>query len=265
MDERIREQITNIRAAGIDKLQQIDYFRHLIADKEVSTFEDIGFCYWNISDNYAMLRDGNAVLLNHQQFFKHINAGDPVYLFWLVCDATQRLTLEMAGYSDFWWSLYQEAVQQQVGSTYYFAEFSAHRAALYINPDLSHNKHNLEIAKIKYEKFLDKAKDTMQYEFYKIIYLSLASRFSSVDKLELRTLCENLFDGLLSVKRNNDFLLGEWRAVVTPFDKYKQSSVGINSAINAFIYSGELNVAKELYTQACAFGMERNLYIEAKL
>lgn len=88
----------------------IEYLEAVIANKEVTGFEDMGFCYWNISDNYALLRDGHALRRNHQAFYEHIVAQDKSYLYWLVCDATQRLTLEKDGYSDWWWSVYRKAV-----------------------------------------------------------------------------------------------------------------------------------------------------------
>lgn len=35
--------------------QLISYLNYTIDNKIVVEFEDIGFCYWNISDNYALL------------------------------------------------------------------------------------------------------------------------------------------------------------------------------------------------------------------
>lgn len=75
-------------------LELIKYLEDVIANKEATDFEDVGFCYWNISDNYALLRDGHALKKNHQAFYQHVTTYDKSYLYWLVCDATQRLTLE---------------------------------------------------------------------------------------------------------------------------------------------------------------------------
>ncbi len=79
-------------------LELINYLKSVIENKEVVEFEDIGFCYWNISDNYALLGDGHALRKNHQSFYECIMACDSSYLWWLVCDATQRLTLDKDGY-----------------------------------------------------------------------------------------------------------------------------------------------------------------------
>lgn len=42
-------------------LKLIAYLKSLIDNNVVADFEDIGFCYWNISDNYAFLRDGYSL------------------------------------------------------------------------------------------------------------------------------------------------------------------------------------------------------------
>lgn len=275
MDEQIRKHFIELKVTGQrfaktsevreKDLQLIDYLKSVVDNNIVTEFEDLGFCYWNISDNYALIKDGYALMCNHQTFYEHIKSENCRYLYWLVCDASQRLTLEKTGYSEFWWALYQEATEQNLSYDNYFIEFAAHRAALYKNSILSHTPYNLEYAKSNFEKFIQKTKYTPEYQFYRVIYLSLISRFSSFDKTELKNLCENLFNGLLYPETTNDFLIGEWRNFITPFDIHKQSVVGINSAINAFIYSGELQIAKEIYTHACKIGLPKNHYIETRL
>lgn len=275
MDEQIRKRFIEFKKTGQRSamtlrekerdLQLIQYLKAVIENNEVTEFEDIGFCYWNISDNYALIKDGDCLLCNHRAFYEHIKLEKCCYLYWLVCDATQRLTLEKSGYSDFWWTLYREATELNLDCNNFFAEFNAHRAALYINPILPHTQYNLEYAKLNFEEFLQKVKNTLEYQFYKVIYLSLISRFSSFDKIELKRLCDYLFDGLLYPETTNSFLIGEWQNFITPFDIHKQSVVGINSAINAFIYSGDLQTAKEIYTHACNIGLPKNHYIETRL
>lgn len=265
MNEQLRLRFSGVMLESKDKLQQIDCLRYMIDSEEVTDFEDVGFCYWNISDNFALLRDGQSLFLNHQAFYEHIKKGNTCYLYWLVCDATQRLTLEINGHSEFWWSLYQEAVCHNANNDYHFIEFCVHRAALYVNPMLPHTKHNLVFAKENYENLLNKTRNMPEYTFYKVIYYSLMSRFSPLDSVELKSLCEMLYDGLSCDVKTNNFLLGEWDSFVIPFDRYKQSEVGINSLINAFIYNNELQIAKELYSNACALGMKKNNYIESRL
>ena len=110
--------------------QLIRYLKSAIDNNVVTDFEDVGFCYWNISDNYALMKDGHSLMRNHQIFYEHIKNNDACYLYWTVCDATQRLTLEKDGFSKFWWGLYEEATEKNYYNNVYFAEFNAHRAAL---------------------------------------------------------------------------------------------------------------------------------------
>ncbi len=246
-------------------LSLISYLNSVIENKIVTEFQDIGFCYWNISDNYALLKDGYSLFDNHKKFYELIRNQDNEYLYWLVCDATQRLTLEKDGYSDFWWSLYRKAVEQNGDSKNCFAEFNVHRAALYVNNHLTISQDNFNCAKLNFEKFLSKTETTSEYSFYKTIYLSLISRVSTVDGKEFCELSRTLFEYLSYPQIFNDFLVGEWKSFTTPFDKRKQGVVGITSAINALIYSDNVKEAKELYFDAYNVGLPKNNYIEARL
>ncbi|MBQ3069920.1 MAG: hypothetical protein IJD01_08265, partial [Clostridia bacterium] len=71
-----------------------------------------GCLLWNLSDVYAMKRDFGALCDNHRRFEAHISTMAPMYRLWLVCDATQRLTLELGGYEEFWWGIYEKAAAQ---------------------------------------------------------------------------------------------------------------------------------------------------------
>lgn len=108
MDKQIRKHFIELKVTGQrfaktsevrDKdLQLIDYLKSVVDNNIVTEFEDLGFCYWNISDNYALIKDGYALMCNHQTFYEHIQSENCRYLYWLVCDASQRLTLEKTGY-----------------------------------------------------------------------------------------------------------------------------------------------------------------------
>lgn len=262
MSELARDFFSRMKQMSLKERTQ--YLNHLIQDKAVVDFEDVGFCYWHISDNFALLRDGASLFKNHRIFEEHIRTVESRYLYWLVSDATQRLTLEVNGHTDFWWKLYADAIQGNVNGELEFAEFCAHRAALYVNPYLPHTESNLSFAISKYENLLDRTKDKPEYRFYKIIYLSLISRFGSIDDSELLTLGGSFLEGLHSKSRDRE-VPGEWNSFIVPFSVYKQSVVGINSAINALLYSGEQRMAKELYNSALDFGMTNNRYIEERL
>lgn len=243
----------------------ISYLKSLIEEKTVTDFEDVGFCYWNISDNLALTKNGAELYENHKKFYEHIKSADPVYLYWAVSDATQRLTLEKDGLTDFWWSLYKEAVGKNTNSSVCFAEFCAHRAALYTNESLTVSSDVLDFAKRGFEKFIAKTEYTAENGFYKAIYLSLISRFSNIDSRELIDISRSLFENLSAPKTQNEFLAGEWKSFVTPFDKRRQGVVGITSAVNALIYQGNTEDAKALYQNAKEAGLPQNRYIESRL
>ena len=278
MNEHIRNHFMELKVTGQrfaisagEKREKdivlISYLKSLLDNELVTEFEDLGFCYWNISDNYALLKDGHSLYNNHNQFLEFINNhGDSKYLYWLVCDATQRLTLEKDGYGSFWWGVYQNAVACNVNNDLFFAEFNAHRAALYYNGNFLISQDQFIFAKSGFEKLLEKAKFSSEYDFYKIIYLSLVSKYSNEDHSEeLYKRSENLFEYLNCPQTTNNFLVGEWKSFVTPFDKWKQGVVGISSAVNSLIFCNRIKEAKELYDDACALGLPENHYIEKRL
>lgn len=276
MDEQIKKEFAKLKVTGQryavsdeEKREKdillISYLNSIIDNKEVTNFEDIGFCYWNVSDNYALLKDGHSLYNNHIKFYEYIKQQD-VYLFWLVCDATQRLTLHKDGYNDFWWNLYRMAVEKNKNNLYYFAEFNAHRAALYVNERVKISQDNFIYAKSNFEKLLEKTQQTPEYRFYKTIYISIILKFSNDYSIsEICELSETLFDYLAEPQTTNDFLVGEWKSIITPYSKRKQGVVGITSAINTLIYTNNIKEAKELYYNACDFGLPKNHYIELRI
>ena len=276
MNQQLKEHFLELKLVGqrvavsseekyVKDMELIAYLKSIIENHEVTDFEDIGFCYWNISDNYALLRDGHALQKNHQAFYEQIVAQDKSYLLWLVCDATQRLTLELDGYSDRWWSVYREAVSCKSDKTGLFAEFCAHRAALYRNPAMAPKKDNIAYAKEGFESFLDRATGAPEYLFYRLMYLTSVSKYCSVDDREVKELSEQMLFDLLNTDESRDFLVGEWRSFVTPFGKCKCAVVGITSAVNALIDMGKSASAKVLYDTACEKGLPRNRYIENRM
>lgn len=245
-------------------LEKTQYLYRVVQENLAIDFEDVGFCYWHISDNFALLRDSRSLYSNHCAFAEYISAEGGCYLYWPVSDATQRLTLEIGGYTEFWWELYSNAVLNNVHREFVFAEFCAHRAALYVNPLLPHTRNNLSFAIKNFKSFLDRTKDKPEYQFYMTIYLSLASRFSPVNYSEILSQGKSLLKGLHN-KSDDKTVPGEWDSFTVPFSEYKQSVVGINAAINALLYGEEFKMAKELYNSAIEFGMSKNRYIEGKL
>lgn len=101
---------------NVDTNGIIEYLSSILA---TSCIDDklAGFCYWNISDSYAILRKSNEVFDNHLKFCKRLENMNSKYKFWAVCDTTQKFTLELGGFSDFWWELYKNAVDSNPNTT----------------------------------------------------------------------------------------------------------------------------------------------------
>ena len=269
MELRIREEFTrlyeNCRSGNPDDNRALmAYLQSLLATGEVSAFEDVGFCYWNLSDRYALLRDGHNQAENHRHFHAHVLQGDNVYLYWLVNDATQKLTLEKDGYGDLWWQYYREAVRQNIVRGLPI-ECGAHRAALYKNPLMASDKRRVLFAKERFEDFLSHTRESPEYTFYYAMYLSSVAQHEMVAESALTSVGQSLLGDLLAEKCPNDFLIGEWRKFTALYDRRRRAEVGIYAVVNALIYEKHTESAKRLYTEAVSLGLPKNQYIEKRL
>ena len=244
--------------------QLIDWLQRMIHSGQITDFEDLGFCYFNISDNFAMLRDGDSLYQNHKCLLAHVLTNSDLYLFWTVCDATQKLTLETNGCSEFWWELYRNAVaRNKEQSKYPFAEFHVHRAALCYPPFYGKDENRFYIAKNNFLDFLEKTKDSPFTIFFYAIFLSMTGEDTN-KRRELLDCAEYLLQDLSVPEEKSEFLCGEWNSFTTPFTKRKQAHVGIVSCINALIDKADIQTAKSIYTKAKELGLPRNLYIERR-
>lgn len=82
--------------------------------RECPDADDMQICwaFWNLSDNYAMLRDASEEYRNHKLFEKKLMHMDEKYLHWIVSDGTQKLTLLTGGYEAYWNALYRYACEK---------------------------------------------------------------------------------------------------------------------------------------------------------
>ncbi|MBR3778496.1 MAG: hypothetical protein IKL13_02065 [Clostridia bacterium] len=269
MEQRTREEFTRLyqqcRSGNADDRHVlIAYLRSLVAKGEVSAFEDIGFCYWNISDQYALLRDGHSQAENHRRFYEHVSQGDDRYLYWLTNDATQKLTLEKDGYGDLWWGYYREAVERNATKDLPI-ECGVHRAALYKNPLLPVDDRCVLFAKQQFEDFLSRAQETEEYAFYCAMYLSSVAQYEAVEETILMDVGQSLLGDLSAERIPNDFLIGEWSKFATSYDHRRRAEVGIYAVVNALIDTKHTECAKVLYTESVSLGLPKNLYIERRL
>lgn len=116
-------------------LAVIDFLQAALRSNKLEETDEIGFAYWNISDSFALLRDSNNLYKNHCEFADFLKDKPSKYLFWPVSDATQRFTLELGGFADFWWDCYKNALSKNVGMSGIGAiTFECHNAALSVTP-----------------------------------------------------------------------------------------------------------------------------------
>lgn len=225
-----------------------------------------GFCYWNISDSYAMQRKSEEQYANHLNFCKMLDTMDSKYKFWSVCDATQRFTLELGGYGDFWWELYKKAVDLNPETTdIERIVFDTHISAISINPKVEIPKSRLYLAKDNFERFVKSSVNPENEAFYKLVYSSLVLKGFGYEEYDILSLCYRVMPFLKEESHDSEFAVGEWERLNSPRSRQNMTQVGINRAINALIDVGKKSQAKELYNEALNNGLTRNTYIEKRL
>lgn len=247
-------------------LAVIDFLQPALYGNVLKGTEEIGFAYWNISDSFALLRDSNNLYKNHCEFADFLKDKPSKYLFWPVSDATQRFTLELGGFADFWWDCYKNALSKNVGMSGIGAiTFECHNAALSVTPAVKTPVGYLELAKNNFRSFLEANESSDNYIFYETLYYALCLKAFGSAERDVFDLGMRLFPWLKSEKSQNDFLIGEWKMLNGQKSKYDMARVAINRAINALIDTGRGEPARELYNEAKAYGLPGNAYIEKKI
>lgn len=247
-------------------LAVIDFLQPAIYGNVLNGTEEIGFAYWNISDSFAMLRDSENLYKNHCEFADFLKDKPSKYLFWPVSDATQRFTLELGGFADFWWDCYKNALSKNVGMSGIGAiTFECHNAALSVTPAVKTPVGYLELAKNNFRSFLEANESSDNYIFYETFYYALCLKAFGSAERDVFDLGMRLFPWLKSEKSQKDFLIGEWKMLNGQMSKYDMARVAINRAINALIDTGSGESARELYGEARAYGLSKNAYIKKRI
>lgn len=242
----------------------VTFLKNALTSGELDAFEEKGFALWNISDSLALLRQTEKLYVNHKCFYELLKTAHPKYLFWAVSDATQRLTLEVGGHGRLWWEIYNEANGEHLEPRELFAEFSAHKAAMYTTAAVPFEKaHILNVAD-RFERLLSRAKGTPEHTLYTTVFKSLGAKHGISSKQELTDLFDGLLGGLSQKKEPKRFLTGEWSSFTTPPCKRTQSEQGITAIINALLDISHPDTANELYQAALKRGLPKNTYIERK-
>ena len=260
----IRNRFKVLRV-NVDTNGIIEYLSSILA---TSCIDDklAGFCYWNISDSYAILRKSNEVFDNHLKFCKRLENMNSKYKFWAVCDTTQKFTLELGGFSDFWWELYKNAVDSNPNTANIECiVFDSHVAAISINPKVDTPKSRLYLAKDNFEKFVKASANTENEAFYKLVYSSLVLKGFGDEEYDILNLCHQVMPFLKEKTLDNEFAVGEWERLNSPRSRKNTAQVGINHAINAFISVGNSELAADLYNEALKNGLTPNSYIRKRI
>lgn len=247
-------------------LALIDYLQTALCNNELQGTEEQGFAYWNISDSFALLKESNSLYKNHSKFADFLKDKPSKYLLWLVCDATQRFSLELGGWGEFWWNYYEIAVNQNKDVRGIEPiTFECHNAALSVVSACRTPVSYLEVAQNHFRIFLKATEASDCFLFYQTVYSALCLKaFGSMeyDGLELG---RQLFPWLQSDPIQNGFLIGEWKRLNGRHSKYRMATVGINRVINALIDTGKTKAARELYYEAMTYGLSANSYIEKRI
>ncbi len=223
-----------------------------------------GCLLWNLSDVYAVRREAEALYHNHRLFEAHVQTMPAMYRLWLVSDGTQRLTLELGGYDDFWWKIYENATTQY-NHAYEAVLFEAHRAAFYKSPQMPYDHNRAVWVKERFRSFLESAYNSPSAAFYRLIYTALCIKHFGESEQDIIACCEPLLDDLCYPVEEPIYALGEWDALNRHRSRRTQAQVGINNAVNALIDSGNVKQAYKLYKTACECGLNVNDYIEQRL
>ncbi len=243
----------------------IEYLSSILSTNDADNLL-AGFCYWNISDSYAMQRKSEELYANHLNFCKMLDTMDSKYKFWSVCDATQRFTLELGGFGDFWWERYEKAVDLNPKTTdIERIVFDTHVSAISINPKVETPKSKLYLAKDNFEQFVKDSMNPENEAFYKLVYSSLVLKCFGDEEYDIVNLCHEVMPFLKEKSPDSEFAIGEWERLNGPRSKQNMSQVGINRAINALVDVGKKAKARELYNEALNNGLTNNTYIEKRL
>lgn len=233
--------------------------------------DDMDRCwaYWNISDNLAMLRRPEEEVENHRRFAALLDTMEPVYLPWMVSDATQRLTLAAGGQESFWNGLYAHVcadtprVPQNAR-----IRFEAHRAAATMAAGLRTDE-ALGLAALT-----NLGESAMELEneggFYRLIYLTLAL---AADNRMGRNIAANLEEArqcflrmvntaasaaVMPQESREEWLLGSWEQLNARRGLYEQAAVSTGNFIIQLVRLQEYRLAADCHEKTAAFVFRRN-------
>lgn len=244
-------------------------------------FNDEERCWalWNISDNLAMLRKSDNELDNHKLFEKQILQMDSKYLHWIVSDGTQKMTLMVGGYEEYWFDLYKFACKQSSKTIENRRiRFESHRASIATPMKIQYkfNKENSILALDNMKNMLLELKDDYNYKFYEITYftqhIGLDALLGSVSDTVIEESI-NSFSNIVDLlfydnnehDDNNEYLLGSWQQLNGKRSKYNQSRAGVGNYIISLVNAGKYKIALNCYEKIVPFNLSISNYFNSKI
>ena len=185
------------------------------------------FAYWNISDNYALLREHEKTYENHLKFEEFLNDKNANYKLMLIVDATQRLSITAAGHEDYWIKLYFDLTDNlEITKENYIVYFEVLRSALYKHNLLKKYNEVAENALMKMKDFLEKQKNDVNYPWFRMIYYDSLLKYNGIKSHKY---IEEAFEAFLDIVR---FLNIEEIDKKASIDEYNEELFGTYASAN---------------------------------
>ncbi len=176
------------------KKQVIELLNPMLTDESFTTEQKV-FAYWNISDNYALLREHENTYQNHLKFEDFLKDKNQNYKLMLICDATQKLSLICGGYEKFWNTLYFNTINNcKFTNENYIIYFQVLRTALYFRDNISGYKFIGKHALEQMEEFLKIYSNDSQYLWFEMTYFDCLIKYNAQFSLKDDSILSKSYD-----------------------------------------------------------------------
>lgn len=274
MNKNIFNKIEQLQKED-SKLEIIEILQKFLNNENTNSIMDRGWAYWNISDNYALLRMADEEFKNHMKFVDFINKELPKeMLYWSVSDATQKLTLIKGGYGEFWYDLYVTACNTAPKTNENCGiRLESHRAAISeIGPQYGRpNIENSEFALNNIKNLINENPLDSNIRFYTITYYSLSLIVNSyLKRSQAETIDKAMesFNALIPYLEkdvSSNEIIGTWEQLNSKRPLNIQAKVGMNNLICHLINISQYQMALECYKIFEEKGIPTNAYFKNRI
>ena len=249
--------------------------------RECPDADDMQICwaFWNLSDNYAMLRDASEEYRNHKLFEKKLMHMDEKYLHWIVSDGTQKLTLLTGGYEAYWNALYRYACEKAPKrEDNAVIRFESHRANVAF-PSVVDYSFDAEHARFALENLANSCSELQHTSgalYYQLTYYTMAIGFNTLMKEDNKPLIEESYAAFTEIlpylhtekqtyADGEERLLGTYDQLNAPRAKYNQAFCGIHNYIIQLVNAGAYQLALQCNALAEPVCLDYGSYYKRKL